>query len=62
MCRIRISAGKFETGKMSSAHCGPNELALGFTLACRTYPKSDLQFSPAQPSVQGKVEFRGEKS
>ena len=46
VCRIRVIAGEFTAGRMSRAHVSEEDQADGVTLACRTYPLSDLDVSP----------------
>lgn len=41
-CKIRITAGRFETQKMNLAVVSIAEEATGCALACRTFPRSDL--------------------
>lgn len=42
VCKIRVLEGEFETGKMSEKHVAKAERKFNFTLACKTFPKSDL--------------------
>ncbi len=42
VCKIRIVEGEFETGKMSVKHVSDAERKINYTLACKTFPKSDL--------------------
>lgn len=42
ICKIKILKGNYELGKMSKAKIDDYELGKGYTLACKTYPKSDL--------------------
>ncbi|MGI9284386.1 MAG: 2Fe-2S iron-sulfur cluster-binding protein [Pseudomonadales bacterium] len=44
MCKIRIVVGDFITGKMSKKHIPESEERQGYTLACRSFPRSDLIF------------------
>ncbi len=46
ICRIKILKGDFECGRMSRAHVTEEAQAEGVTLACRTYPRSDLTVAP----------------
>ncbi|MBP8275619.1 MAG: 2Fe-2S iron-sulfur cluster binding domain-containing protein [Propionivibrio sp.] len=41
-CKVRISAGSYQTRKMNRAVLSAAEEADGFTLACKTYPRSDI--------------------
>jgi len=42
VCKVRVTEGEFETGKMSIKHVTQAEREDNFTLSCRTFPKSDL--------------------
>ena len=42
ICRIRVLSGDFDTEKMSRKHVTEQEQADGMALACRVYPRSDL--------------------
>lgn len=42
VCKIRVTEGEFETGKMSIKHVTQAERGDNYTLSCRTFPKSDL--------------------
>jgi ferredoxin len=44
MCKIRVVAGVFKTGRMSKKHIDDGERNRGYTLACRTFPRSDIIF------------------
>lgn len=44
VCKIRVVKGEFVTGKMSVRHVPEAERELNFTLACKTFPRSDLEF------------------
>lgn len=41
-CKIRVTEGRFECGKMSKAHVPPEALENGEVLACRIFPTTDL--------------------
>ncbi|MGB1563488.1 MAG: 2Fe-2S iron-sulfur cluster-binding protein [Sinimarinibacterium flocculans] len=43
VCKVRVVSGEYSTGCMSRAHISPEERAEGYALACRLYPKSDLE-------------------
>jgi len=43
MCKIKVEAGHYERGKSSKAVLPDSERELNYTLACKTYPKSDLK-------------------
>ena len=42
ICRIRVLSGDFDTEKMSRKHVTEKEQADGMALACRVYPRGDL--------------------
>lgn len=42
-CKVRITAGRYYTGKMSRAVVSAQEEAEGCVLACKTYPLSDIR-------------------
>ena len=42
ICRIRVVTGDYETDKMSRKHVPEEDQARGIALACRVYPRSDL--------------------
>lgn len=41
-CKVRITAGRYHTRKMSRAVVSAQEEAEGCVLACKTYPQSDI--------------------
>ena len=41
-CKVRITSGRYRTGKMSRAVVSVADEAEGCVLACKTYPESDL--------------------
>lgn len=43
-CKIRILEGDYITKVMSKAQVSEQEQQLGYVLACRAYPRSDLEF------------------
>ncbi|MDX2469279.1 MAG: 2Fe-2S iron-sulfur cluster binding domain-containing protein [SAR324 cluster bacterium] len=55
ICKIKIEAGEFRTGKMSRSKVSLEEEKAGILLACRVFPLSDLKVSilehnkPEQP-------------
>jgi CDP-4-dehydro-6-deoxyglucose reductase len=49
MCKIKIEAGAFEIGKSSKAALPDSEREQNYVLACKAYPKSDLEVR-IQPS------------
>ena len=42
VCKARVLAGEYTTGKMSRRHVSIDEEADGYVLACRCRPESDL--------------------
>nr|WP_275941904.1 2Fe-2S iron-sulfur cluster-binding protein [Pseudomonas lactis] len=42
LCKIKVLQGEYQTKRMSRAHISEEEQALGFALACRLTPLSDL--------------------
>ncbi|QQK07595.1 2Fe-2S iron-sulfur cluster-binding protein [Miniphocaeibacter halophilus] len=42
ICKIKILGGDYELGRMSKAVISECEIGKGYTLACKTYPRSDL--------------------
>jgi CDP-4-dehydro-6-deoxyglucose reductase len=49
LCKIKVENGVFERGKSSKAVLPDSERELNYTLACKTYPKTDLEVR-IQPS------------
>lgn len=49
VCRIRVLAGDYETGKMSRKHVSEQQQAEGVALACRVTPRTDLTISLHSP-------------
>ena len=47
ICRIKIAKGDIRTGYMSSAYVSSEDKEAGYALACRVYPKSDLDVAHA---------------
>ncbi len=45
VCKIKILSGKYLSKRMSKAHVGEEEALLGYVLACRIYPLSDLSIT-----------------
>ena len=43
VCKIQVVQGDIETIVMSRAHVSAVEEAKGITLACRTFPRSDIE-------------------
>lgn len=50
VCKVRVTAGRYVTQKMSRAVCCKEEEAAGCVLACKLYPRSDLTIA-----VEGKM-------
>ncbi|WP_099203222.1 2Fe-2S iron-sulfur cluster-binding protein [Miniphocaeibacter massiliensis] len=42
VCKIKIISGKYDLGKMSIKYISLKDIGKGYSLACRTYPKSDM--------------------
>ena len=42
VCRVRVTSGRYRTGKMSRAHVSTGDEAVGIALACQLIPESDL--------------------
>ena len=43
VCKVAILSGDYETGCMSGSQVTPEERAEGKVLACRAYPRSDIE-------------------
>jgi len=54
ICRIRILSGEYESKKMSRKHITEAEQAAGIVLACRIYPRQDLEID-VLPSPEPKL-------
>lgn len=50
VCRIKIHAGEYEAKKMSRKHIPEDIQASGVALACRIYPRGDLDID-VQPTA-----------
>ena len=50
ICKIKIISGDYTLGRMSSKYVSLEEAGKGYSLACRTYPISDME-----------IEFVGKK-
>ncbi|WP_416053216.1 2Fe-2S iron-sulfur cluster binding domain-containing protein [Cupriavidus basilensis] len=46
VCKVRIEAGRYRTGKMSRACLSEAEEVSGFVLACKAFPDSDIRLQP----------------
>ncbi len=65
VCKIRITAGNYETRVMSRDYVTAEEEAEGIVLACRTFPRSNLSLevigklakNVLRPSVKKKYGF-----
>ena len=42
VCKVKVLQGDYHTRPMSACHVSKEDLAQGIVLACRIYPKSDL--------------------
>jgi ferredoxin len=45
VCKVRVQGGDYSTRKMSRAYISEEEEAQGVLLACRVYPRGDLQLT-----------------
>lgn len=43
LCKIKIEEGEFERGKSSKAMLPDHEREMNYTLACKTFPTSDVK-------------------
>ncbi|WP_411888108.1 2Fe-2S iron-sulfur cluster-binding protein [Hydrocarboniphaga effusa] len=43
VCKVRVLTGEYETGRMSRACVNQEEQDEGIALACKLYPKGDLE-------------------
>lgn len=43
LCKIKVQEGEFTRGKSSKAVLPDAERSMNYTLACKTFPKSDLK-------------------
>jgi len=43
LCKVRVEEGEFERGRSSTAVLPNDERILNYTLACKTYPKSNMK-------------------
>ncbi|MBX3680789.1 2Fe-2S iron-sulfur cluster-binding protein [Cognatazoarcus halotolerans] len=58
VCKVRVTAGRYVTRKMSRAVCGQEEEASGCVLACKLYPRSDLTIEVVGKMVRAIVARR----
>ncbi|HRO58815.1 MAG TPA: 2Fe-2S iron-sulfur cluster-binding protein [Burkholderiaceae bacterium] len=49
VCRVRICSGEYATRPMSSAHISAADRLAGEVLACRVFPRCDLQVEVIGP-------------
>jgi len=43
LCKIKVETGEFERGRSSKAVLSDEERVINYSLACKTYPKSNLE-------------------
>lgn len=43
LCKVKVEVGSFERGKSSIAVLSKDERVDNYSLACKTYPKSDME-------------------
>jgi ferredoxin len=43
LCKIKVEEGEFKRGRSSKAVLPDHEKAMNYTLACKTYPISDMK-------------------
>lgn len=58
VCKVRVTAGRYVTRKMSRAVCCKEEEEAGFVLACKLYPLSDLTIDVVGKMVRAIVARR----
>ena len=58
VCKVRVTAGRYVTRKMSRAVCGQEEEASCCVLACKLYPRSDLTIEVVGKMVRAIVARR----
>ncbi|MEE8428822.1 MAG: 2Fe-2S iron-sulfur cluster-binding protein [Gammaproteobacteria bacterium] len=51
ICRVRVLNGEYETKKMSTKHVTEEQKRAGYVLACRAYPRSEIELELATPEV-----------
>jgi ferredoxin len=49
VCKVKVIEGEYETGPSSAAHITPTDRCTGVVLACRAYPRSDVQIKVIGP-------------
>ena len=52
VCRIKIHSGEYEAKKMSRKHVPLEDQAVGVALACRVYPRGDLDIEVLSPAKE----------
>ena len=50
VCRVRVTSGRYRTGRMSRAHVSTGDEAAGIALACQLMPETDLSLRRAAPT------------
>jgi len=53
VCRIKIHSGEYEAKNMSRKHITLEDQAVGVALACRVYPRGDLDIDVLVPAEPG---------
>ncbi|HEB27339.1 MAG TPA: 2Fe-2S iron-sulfur cluster binding domain-containing protein [Porticoccus sp.] len=51
ICRVRILEGELECKKMSVRHVTKKQQQEGLVLACRAYPRSNIELEMATPEI-----------
>ncbi|TDG14061.1 2Fe-2S iron-sulfur cluster binding domain-containing protein [Seongchinamella unica] len=49
ICRVRVLSGSYEAKKMSIKHITEEDMVGGIVLACRVYPRDDLEVEVLTP-------------
>jgi len=50
VCRVRVTSGRYRTGRMSRAHVSTQDETAGIALACQLIPETDLSLRRAAPT------------
>lgn len=58
VCRVRVRAGAYRTGRMSRAQVTEEEESQGYALACKLFPLADLILVPAARAVGSAWEIK----
>lgn len=45
VCKVRVTSGRYRTGRMSRKHISSEDAVRGVALACQIYPNDDLVVS-----------------